>query len=102
MSNDKKVDDIDLLLGKANEQTKKFIKQLELEEKHERVETIDSIVNDIKATKTQTELNKSRFIYEIKSGLGQTIKERPNDVRIIKKPWHQKFKTWIKNIFTKF
>jgi flagellar biosynthesis chaperone FliJ len=102
MSNDKKVDDIDLLLGKANEQTKKFIKQLESEEKHERVETIDSIVNDIKATKTQTELNKDRFINEIKSGLGQTIKEKPNDVRIIKKTWYQKLKIWIKNIFTKF
>jgi flagellar biosynthesis chaperone FliJ len=102
MSNDKKVDDIDLLLGKANEQTKKFIKQLESEEKHERVETIDSIVNDIKATKTQTELNKDRFINEIKSGLGQTIKKKPNDVRIIKKTWYQKLKIWIKNIFTKF
>jgi hypothetical protein len=102
MDSSKKVDDIDLLLSKANKQTKEFIKNLKLEENNERVETIDSIVNDIKATKNQTELNKSRFINDIKSGLGQTIKERPNDIRIIKKPWYQKFKTWIKNIFTKF
>jgi len=102
MGNNKKVDDIDLLLDKANKQTKEFIKNIELEENNERIETIESIVNDIKATKNQTELNKRRFINDIKTGLGQTIKERPNDVRIIKKSWHQKFKIWIKNIFTKF
>ena len=102
MDSSKKVDDIDLLLDKANKQTTEFIKNLKLEENNERVETIDSIVNDIKATKNQTEINKSRFINKIKNGLGQTIKEKPNDIRIIKKSWYQKLKIWIKNIFTKF
>lgn len=94
--------DLDNLLNKANEQTKKFIKQLELEEKNERVETVDAILNDMKSQKMQTDINKKRFINEIKSGLGDVIKEKPNVIEIIETPWYVKFKNSIKNMFTKF
>ena len=94
--------DLDNLLNKANKQTKEFIKQLELEEKNERVETVDVILNDIKAQRTHTDINKKRFINEIKSGLGEVIKEKPNVIEIIKNPWYVRFKNSIKNMFTKF
>ena len=79
------------------------INDLEKQEALEdRIETIDSINNEIKAAKQNTELKKEQFINELKSGLGQKVKNNPNKVKIIKKKWHQKLITAIKNIFIKF
>ena len=90
-------------LDKFNEHNKGFINDLEKQEELEdRIETIDSINNDIKATKQNTELKKEQFINELKSGLGQKVKNNPNRVKIIKKKWHQKLITAIKNIFIKY
>lgn len=88
-------DNLESLLNKANKHTKDFIKKLEEEEKLERVETTEAIINDIKAQKKQTEINKKRFINDIKSGLGEAIKEKPNVVEIKKKPWYYKFKEFF-------
>jgi len=90
------------LLVRFDGQTKKFIKELEREEETERVETLDAMINDIKAQKEQTKLTKNKFISEIKLGLGDKIKENPTTIIKHKKPWYIKFKNWLKNIFIKF
>ena len=105
MSNERLKGKISLeeVLSKFNEHNKGFINDLEKQEELEdRIETIDSINNEIKATKQNTELKKEQFINELKSGLGQKVKNNPNKVKIIKKKWHQKLITAIKNIFIKF
>jgi hypothetical protein len=75
---------------------------LEKEEQLERVETVDSIKNDIRGIKQSTELKKNQFINEIKTGLGEKVKNNPNGIKIIKKKWYQKVGIFIKNIFTRF
>jgi hypothetical protein len=90
------------LLLRFDAQTKKFIKELENEENNERVETLDSLINDIKAQKNYTNIQKHRFIGDIKSGLGDKIKENPTTIIKHKKPWYVKITDWFKNIFTKF
>jgi hypothetical protein len=57
---------------------------------------------DAQLQKYITELKKKDFINEIKSGLGQEIKQKPNQLKIIKKPWHKKLKIFLGKIFTKF
>jgi hypothetical protein len=57
---------------------------------------------DIEMQKYVTQLKKSQFIDEIKYGLGKEIKENPNKITIIKKPWYQKLKLFLSKIFTRF
>lgn len=102
MSRNKGEISLEDLLSKVNNKTKSLITELESEEKNERIETIDSVFNDIKGQREQTKLNKLRFINEIKGGLGEKIKENPNEITVIKKPWYSKLGRFIKNIFTKF
>lgn len=105
MSNERLKGKISLedVLSKFNKHNKSFINDLEKQETYEdRIETIDSINNEIKASKQNTELKKEQFINELKNGLGQKVKNNPNKVKIIKKKWHQKLITAIKNIFIKF
>jgi len=90
------------LLNKATEQRKNFIKNLESEEKTERIETVDAIINNIKADKLQTKIKKEKFISEIKLGLGKEISKNPNGIIIHKKPWYVKLGNLIKRIFMKF
>ena len=90
------------ILNRFDKQTKQFINEIEREEQTERIETLDAMINDIKAQKNQTTLNKNRFINEIKTGLGGKIKENPTTIIKYTKPWHVKFRDWVKNIFTKF
>jgi hypothetical protein len=90
------------LLLRFDAQTKKFIKELESEESNERVETIDSIINDIKAQKNHTKIQRDRFITDIKSGLGDKIKENPTTIIKHTKPWYIRLSEWFKKIFTKF
>lgn len=97
-----KVITLEDLLNKFDKQNKEFIKNVEHEEQFERIETLDTIQNDIKAQQTQTERAKNKFAQSIVSGLGEKVKANPNKVTIIKKPWYIKFKEFIKKIFTKF
>ena len=97
-----KVITLEDLLNKFDKQHKEFIKNVEHEEQFERIETLDTIQNDIKAQQTQTERAKNKFAQSIVSGLGEKVKANPNKVTIIKKPWYIKFKEFIKKIFTKF
>ena len=90
------------ILDKANQQTKQFIKELDGEDNIERVESIDAIQNDIKGVRQNVELKKNLFINELKSGLGDIVKENPGKVIVIKKTFGQKVKRFFQNIFTKF
>jgi hypothetical protein len=63
---------------------------------------LDSTEKDIELEKYKTALKKAKFIQEIKSGLGQEIKNNPNKITIITKPWYQKVLQFVKKIFTKF
>jgi len=99
---EQKVITLEDLLNKFDKQNKEFIKNVEHEEQFERIETVDAIQNDIKAQQMQTERAKNKFAQTIVSGLGEKVKASPNKVTIIKKPWHVKFKEFIKKIFTKF
>jgi hypothetical protein len=90
------------LLDKANSQTKRFIKNLEDEEKIERVESVDLMRNEMINIRNNTELKKKLFINDIKSGLGNKIKTNPNRIRVIKKSLGQRIKELFKKVFTKF
>lgn len=50
--------------------------------------------------KMKTAVNKVKFINEIKSGLGQEIKEQPT-FKIIREPWYSKLGRKIKKILTR-
>lgn len=69
----------------------------------------DMISKELEATekaiemeKYKTALKKAQFINEIKSGLGKEIKNNPNKLTIIERPWHYKLKMFFTKIFTKF
>lgn len=102
MDKEENVVTLEDLLNRFNNQTKNFINELENEDKVERVETLDAIINDIKGDRIQTKLKKDKFISEIKSGLGKEIIKNPNSIIIHKKPWHVKLRNWFKRIFIKF
>lgn len=50
----------------------------------------------------KTQLKKADFIRQIKYGLGDDIKAKPNEIKIIKKPWNERFKIFLSKFFTKF
>lgn len=102
MSKDKNIVTLEDLLVRFDNQNKKFIKELEAEESTERIESVDAIINDIKAQKEYTKVQKNKFINDIKFGLGEQIKENPTTIIKHTKPWYVKLKDWLKNIFTKF
>lgn len=63
---------------------------------------IKKLENEIKADNFLTKIKKESFINEIKSGLGDKIKNNPKSVKVIKEPFLYKLKKFLKNIFTKF
>lgn len=102
MAKDKNIVTLEDLLVRFDNQNKKFIKELEVEENNERIETLDAIINDIKAQKEYIKIQKNKFVNEIKFGLGDEIKKNPTTIIKHKKPWYVKLKNWLINIFTKF
>ena len=96
---------LETVLAKFKENNKEFKRNLENEESMEKIETVDSIANEIKAAKMNTAMKTNKFINEIKSGLGEEVKKNPNGIKIIEKPkipWYTKLGNIIKGIFTKF
>jgi hypothetical protein len=63
---------------------------------------LESAEKDIELEKYKTALKKVQFINEVKSWLGKEIKNNPNKLTIIKKPWYKKLGDKIKKIFTRF
>jgi hypothetical protein len=92
---------LDDVLLKAKQNTAAFIEQLENEENGERVESVDAIINSIKADKAATERKKKQFISELKSGLGTEIKT-VKGVRERKKTFLEKLTNTFKKLYSKF
>lgn len=63
---------------------------------------LEATERDIEMQKYKTALKKAQFISEVKNGLGKEMKENPNQIKIIKKPWHKRLKMFLAKIFTKF
>ena len=68
--------ELDEVLLKAKQNTQNFIVQLEDEEAGERIETVDSHRNQMKADRTNTNRKKLQFVDEMKQGLGKEIREK--------------------------
>lgn len=58
--------------------------------------------NQIMADMFMTEIKKKQFINELKSGLGDEIKNNKNKLILNKKPWYKKFFLFFKKIFNAF
>ena len=93
---------LEQVLIKFNVKNKEFINSIEKEESLDKIETIDSVINQIKSDKISTNLKKQQFINEIKSDLGKEVKKNPGKIRKIEKKWYQKLGLVIKKMFTKF
>ncbi len=63
---------------------------------------IEHTENDFEIQKQKTSFVKNDFINQIKSGLGNEIKNTPKAPKIIKKSALEKFKNFIRNIFLRF
>jgi hypothetical protein len=87
---------VDEILDKYRQVRSKFIKNLEIEEQKDTIETENAILNKIKLEREQSLKYKNNFIEEIRSGLGEEIKKNPNDIKTIKKPFYKKFIEKIK------
>jgi len=95
--------ELDEVLAKARENTSRFINHLEREEAGERVETVDSIQNQMIGDKDNTNRKKKQFISEIKSSLGNEIKESgARGVVIIRPTLMERIKRALIKIYLKF
>jgi len=95
--------ELDEVLAKARENTSRFINHLEREEAGERVETVDSIQNQMIGDKDNTNRKKKQFISEIKSSLGNEIKESgARGVVIIRPTLMERIKRALIKIYSKF
>ena len=92
---------LDEVLLKAKINTKNFIDQLEKEEAGERIETSESIQNQMKADRNNTERKKHQFIDEMKNGLGVEIRTEKG-VRKRKKSISEIISTFFKKLYSKF
>jgi len=102
MSDKPRIIPLEEVLVKFEDHKKDFREQLEREEGAERIESIDAIQNDIKGVKQNTELKKSKFISELKGGLGAKVKKNPTTIKKIHNKWYQRLGLSIKKLFTKF
>lgn len=82
-------------------ENKKFIEDLAREELIENKDSLSSVKNRITLEKNQTDIQKERFINEMKSGLGEVVKQKPNEILIIKKPWHHKLVNLFNRVLSK-
>lgn len=95
--------ELDEILLKVKKNTQNFINNLEHEEANERIETLDSLQNQIKADRTNTNRKKLQFIDEIKSDLGKEIKDKgARGVTIKKLTFGEKIKRFFTKLYSKF
>jgi len=95
--------ELDDVLAKAKLNTKNFIKHLEEEEVGDRIETVDSLRNQMKADKSNTNRKKLQFVDEIKSSLGKEIIEKKGRGIKIKKPtFREKVRKFFVSLYSKF
>ena len=101
MSKKDRIIPLEEVLFKFNIQNNAFIPNLEKEERFERVEPLDVVLNDIKGMKLTTNVKKKNFIDELKGGLGEKVKKNPTRIKKIEKTFSQKTKLFIKSSFTR-
>ena len=95
--------ELDEVLLKAKKNTQNFINQLEDEEAGERIETVDSHRNQMKADRSNTNRKKLQFVDEMKHGLGKEIREKKARGIIIKKPtFKERLKKFFTSLYSKF
>ena len=95
--------ELDELLLKVKNDNANFINHLEEEEAGERIETVDSLRNQMKADRTNTNRKKLKFIEELKNGIGQEIIEKKGRGVVIKKPtFKEKLRKFFTSIYSKF
>lgn len=95
--------ELDEVLFKAKANTSNFINHLEKEEAGEIVETVDSLINQMKADKANTNRKKLQFIEEIKHSLGKEIKASgARGVTIKKLTLGQRIKKFFVGLYSKF
>ncbi len=95
--------ELDELLLKVKNDNANFINHLEEEEAGERIETVDSLRNQIKADKSNTNRKKLQFIDELKNGIGQDIKDKKARGVIIKKAtFKEKLIKFLASFYSKF
>lgn len=95
--------ELDEVLMKVKRNTQDFINHLEQEEAGERVETIESLQNQIKGDRANTNRKKLQFIDEIKNGLGKEIKDTgARGVTIKKLTFGEKVKRFFTRLYSKF
>jgi hypothetical protein len=102
MSEKNRIIPLEEVLFKFNAQNKEFIKNIDKQERLERVETLEVVLNDIKGMEHTINVKKKNFINELKGGLGEKVKQNPTRIKKIEKTFSQKTKLFIKNIFTRF
>lgn len=90
------------LLAANGVNQRNLINEIEREEKVEGRESYDMIEADIKGQQEKTKKNKQDFIKEMKMGLGKSIKENPNTVKVGGQTLWARIGKALKRIFTKF
>jgi len=95
--------ELDEVLAKAKESTTNFINHLESEEQGERIETVDTIRNQILGDKKSSDIKKNKFIQEMKNGMGADIMNKGGYGVKINKPTRMKrFKNFLIRLYSKF
>lgn len=77
-------------------------REIERDEQLERLETVDSIRNEIKGDKLKTNLAKQKFINEIKNDFGKEMKSNPNQAKYIKPSFMERLRRKLNNFFKLF
>lgn len=69
---------------------------------NEVIKEFNETKNEQKLLINKTKLEKSKFINEIKNGLGEEIKSNPSQITKVKYSFKNKLIKFLNNIFTKF
>lgn len=77
-------------------------REIERDEQLERLETVDSIRNQIKGDKLKTNLAKQKFISEIKNDFGKEMKSNPNQAKYVKPSFMERLRRKLNNFFKLF
>ena len=95
--------ELDEVLLKAKQHTNNFIEHLEKEEDGDRLETTESIQNQMIGDKIHTDKKKHDFIEDMKSGLGKEIKGKKGyGVKLIGERLGMRIRKFFLMIYSKF
>jgi len=101
----KEIIPLEEVLSKFKKNTMDLIEVLDDEDRVKPTDTYDHVLNEKKALIESNTLKKKDFINELKSGLGDKVKDNGNAIRKVVRPKLtrlQRFSNFIRRIFTKF